>query len=119
MLFQEESSKICLEKVLGRSKSWRIGTEKVLGRPKSWKNDTGKAFFDENLCGFFLKKHFLDRNLDRMLLSGLFVILVSPVLGFLAEKHSPFPDVKLAIFFGIDYFSSDKNLFNLSIHVLL
>jgi hypothetical protein len=104
VLFQEESSRICLEKVLGRSKSLRIGTEKVLGWSKSWKNDTGKAFSNENLCGFFLKKHFLDRNLDRMSLSDLFIVSASLVLGFLAEKHSPFPDVKLVIFFGMDYF---------------
>jgi len=104
VLFQEESSRICLEKVLGRSKSWRIGTEKVLGWSKSWKNDTRKAFSNENLCGFFLKKYFLDRNLDRMLLSDLFVILASLVLVFLAEKHSPFPNVKFAIFFRMDYF---------------
>mgnify|MGYP003240370948 CR=1 FL=1 len=76
----------------------------MLGQPKSWKNGTGKAFSNENLCGFFLKKHFLDRNLDRMLFPDFFVILASLVLVFLAEKHSPFPDVKLAIFFGIDYF---------------
>jgi len=51
-----------------------------------------------------LKKHFLDRNLDKILFPDFFVILASLVLVFLAEKHSPFPDVKLAIFFGIDYF---------------